>query len=266
MKSIFILIIFCLAGYAVVLAMLYVFQEKFLFFPGTAPFGECPEMETRNARAEKIENIRYYVKEKQTPGAWIILFHGNAGNACDRTYYLDLLKEVNANVVVVEYPGFGRDSNRPGQSIILNQAHDLVRHIKEKNHEDLPVFLMGESLGTGVATWVATRTKISGLILISAYTSILEVARHHYPWAPVKYLIRHKFQADLWAGQTRTPAILFHGVNDDIIPIQFARQQSLNFMGNSRLEELPDCGHNDIIDLHGKRIQEEICAFISAQP
>jgi len=263
MKLIINLICYCFAGYALILAALYFFQEKLLFYPGPTPFGDCLEMEKRNVSAERSGDIRYYLKTRPKPDSWIVIFHGNAGNACDRTYFLDLLKGFNSNVVVFEYPGFGKDSNKPGQSLILKQAHELVVHIKQNNQEGLPIYLMGESLGTGAATWVATKTDISGLILISPYTSLARVARHHYPWAPVKYLMKHKFEASLWASQTRAPAILFHGINDDIIPIRFARQQVLNFMGDKKLVELAGCGHNDIIDVGEIRIQKEIQDFMS---
>ena len=257
------LLCFSFLSYTLVLAALYFFQEKLLFFPGTTPFGECPDMEKRNALAETSGNIRYYFQGKPNPDNWILIFHGNAGNACDRTYFLDLLKDFNSNLVVFEYPGFGKDSNTPKEALILEQAYELMLHIKERNHGDLPIYLMGESLGTGVATWAATRTDITGLILISPYTSIARLAQHHYPWAPVKYLMKHKFQADIWAAKTRTPAILFHGIHDDIIPIQFARRQVLNFSGEKKLFEIPGCGHNDIIDGGGTLIQKGIKAFIS---
>jgi len=262
MKLIIQVISFGLSGYALILVALYFFQDKLLFLPGPTPFGDCPGMEYRNARAESIGDIRYYIQKKTDPDFWIVIFQGNGGNACDRTYLLDFLKDFNSNLVVFEYPGYGKDSNTPGETIFLKQALELILHIKKKDQDHLPVYLMGESLGTGVATWVATRTDIKGLILISPYTSIAQLAQHHYSWAPVKFLIKHKFLAYAWAGQTRTPVILFHGVNDEIIPIHFARQQFLNFKGEKELIEIQDCGHNDIMGKGEKVIQEKIRDFI----
>jgi len=257
------LILFLITVYSFLLAVLYFFQEKFLFYPGTTPFKNCPEMKKRSAVAVRSGNLRYYLKQNSSPDNWIIIFHGNAGNACERTYFLDFFEAFSSNIVVLEYPGFGNDVNSPGEFLILNQALELVSHIKEQNHDSLPVYLMGESLGTGVATWVATQIDISGLILISSYTSIASVAQYHYPWAPAKYLLKHKFRAEAWAGKADAPVIQFHGTKDEIIPIEFARQQHINFNHEKKFVEIPGCGHNDILDAGKNQIQNEIYNFIS---
>ncbi len=263
MKLFIQIISFGIVFYALVLVALYFFQDKLLFFPSASRFGDCPAMEARNAGAASVNGIRYYIKTNPDPDSWIIIFHGNAGSACDRTYFLDLLKDFNSNFIVFEYPGYGKDSHAPGESIFLRQALELVLHVKTNDQKHLPVYLVGESLGTGVATFVATQTDIKGLILISSYPSIARLAQYHYPFFPVKFLMKHKFPAWAWAGQTKTQTILFHGSNDDIIPVRFARLQVLNFKGKKELIEIPDCGHNDIIDIGEKIIQEKIKGFLS---
>ena len=265
MKFMFSLICLGVACYVVVVAMLYFFQEKFLFFPGYGIFGNCPAMKRYQASAETAGEIRYYLRADASPENWVVVFHGNAGNACDRTYFFDLLKGLPSNIVLFEYPGFGKDANVPGESVILKQALELMAHIKERNSEERPVFLLGESLGTGVATFAATQTAVSGLILFSAYPSISQVARHHYPWAPVSYLMKHPFNADIWARQTEVPALFFHGVNDDIIPIHLGRGQIKNFKGRTEMVEIPHCGHNDLIDPGEPLIRDKIKGFMSGR-
>nr|NJM02487.1 alpha/beta hydrolase [Desulfobacula sp.] len=252
-----------MALYALVLAAFYLFQGKMIFFPGLARFGDCPDMEGRGAKAESFGDIRYYIQKSLSPEQWIIIFHGNAGNAgnaCDRAYFLDLLEGFPANRVVFEYPGFGRDGKKPGESVILEGALVLVRHIRSLD-PGLPVYLMGESLGTGVAAFVASQTPVDGLILVSAYPSLARVARHHYPWLPVHWLMKHRFEASAWAGET--PALLFHGAADDIIPIRFAREQLACFKGEKSLVEIPGAGHNDITDAGAGLIREKIRSFIT---
>lgn len=253
---------FGIAFYALVLVALYVFQHKMLFFPSPGRFGDCPEMERRNARAESVKGLRYYLKTTPDPDAWIVIFHGNAGNACYRTYFLDLLAAFNTNLIIFEYPGYGKDLNAPGESIFLEQALSLIVHINTQNPQHLPIYLMGESLGTGVATFVATQTDIHGLILISPYPSIVQIAQYHYPFLPVRFLLKHTFPAHVWAGQTSTPVIAFHGSDDDIIPIHFARLQILNFKNKKELTEINNCGHNDIMDIGEKIIQGKIRSFL----
>lgn len=261
----FIIQIICVVAlcYFLIAAALYFFQEKMLFFPMGTSFGDCPQMGRYQAEAVEKEGIRYYVTESDSAKRWIIVFHGNAGNACDRTYFFDLLSGMDANLVLFEYPGYGGDTAKPGETIIREKALALVKQIDERSGQ-LPVYLMGESLGTGVATWTSTQTNVAGLILISAYTSLAKVGQHHYPWLPVKFLMRHKFPADNWAGQTNAPSILFHGKTDDIIPINFARKQVKNFKTHAQLFEIDNCGHNDIVDTGRVILRKEIIKFISA--
>lgn len=269
MKLVIQIIAMALACYGMIVAVLYFFQEKMLFFPMGQAFGNCRQMERYGAEAVSSNGIRYYLKRTKSAESWIIVFHGNAGNACDRSYFFDLLTGLKSHVVLCEYPGYGGDNRKPGEKIILEQALMLVKEIKKqeiktRNDKHLPVFLLGESLGTGVATWVSSQTPVSGLILISAYTAIVDVARHHYPWLPVQYLLRDRFEASVWASETTTPAILFHGIEDDIIPIKFARKQVKHFRSDAELFEIEHCGHNDIVDTGKMLIKKEINRFVSA--
>lgn len=249
---------FAAGAYVLVVIALYFFQEKMLFYPMGSAYGNCPEMTRKNARAVSKQGIRYYMKEKKDAVSWIVIFYGNGGSACDRGYFLDLLDKIPVNIVVFEYPGYGRDNNRPGEKIILVQALALIQEIKRANTSLLPIYLLGESLGTGVATFVASKTQVSGLILVSAYTSISALAQKHYPFFPVRILLRHPFRADLWAQKVFAPVLIFHGKNDDIIPIEFSREQIGNFKGKSELVELDNCGHNDIISIGETMIRAKI--------
>lgn len=249
--------------YIVITALFYFFQEKMLFFPSGPAFGRCPQMDRYGARAVESGAVRYYLKENPAAVNWIIVFHGNAGNACGRTYFFDLFDGECSNIVICEYPGYGQDKKRPGEAEIRRAALALITHVKGLPAGRLPVYLAGESLGTGVATWAATQAEVSGLILISAYTTISKVARHHYPWLPVTALLKHPFPAETWAAACDTPALLFHGKADEIIPVKFAREQARQFKGDVRLVEIENCGHNDIVDTGRRIIRENIREFIN---
>ena len=250
------------ALYAVISAFFFLFQNSFMFFPAPEKFGRCPEMEKYSVKAVSSGRLRFYLREVDKPLSWIVIFHGNAGSACDRMYYVDLFQDIPANIVILEYPGFGKDGRKPGEKIILSEASDLIKHIQKVQSEKLPIYLLGESLGTGVATWLAAKEDVQGLILISPYTSFVDLAAAHYFWLPVNLLLKNRFLADKWAKNVSSKVLAFHGMKDTIIPIKFARQQMTNFSCPKKFIEFDNTAHNDIT-INGKTvIQNEVEKFI----
>ncbi|NDY72285.1 hypothetical protein DO021_00265 [Desulfobacter hydrogenophilus] len=132
MKLVIQIIAMAIACYGMLGAVLYFFQEKMLFFPMGQIFGNCRQMERYGAEAISSNGIRYYLKRTESAESWIIVFHGNAGNACDRTYFFDLLSDLKSHVVLCEYPGYGGDNRKPGEKTILEQALMLVKEIKNQ--------------------------------------------------------------------------------------------------------------------------------------
>ena len=255
------IILTCLAAYCIVVILAFLFQDKMMYFPA-GEFGKCPEAERMGVKAVENGNVRFYVRKADRPKLCMVFFHGNAGSACDRMYFIDMFEELPADLVVFEYPGYGGDPRKPGETVILEEALALINILQSDYSDQLPVFLAGESLGTGVATWLAGQTQIKGLVLISPYTSIVDVAAAHYPFLPVRLLSRNRFLAEHWAKNVNTPAIAFHGKKDTIIPIRFARQQIEHFKGDARLVELENTGHNDILVNGRESIQSRVKQFI----
>jgi uncharacterized protein len=266
MIKILMVIIACGAGlYGLILIFFYFFQEKIMFDPGPGKFGICPEMEQAGAEAVFFEDIRYYILRQPDPKHWFIIFHGISGNACGRTHFFDMLSALNANFVVFEYPGYGEDGKTPGQTLILEKALALLKHIDTLNSSGLPVYLLAESFGTGVATFAAAKTKVQGLILISPYPSLSAVAQNRYPWLPIKHFMRHPFPASDWAAQVQTPALIFHGTKDITIPIRLAREQFAAFAGEKEMKEIAGAEHYNIKEMAKGIIREKVKEFIGGQ-
>ncbi len=249
--------------YGLIVLVVFVFQNRLMFFPSGPAFGNCPAAEHTGMEAVREGITRYYVRRASPSSPWIVVFHGNAGCACDRLYFIELLRSLDANIALFEYPGYGGDSRKPGQAIILDDARKLMHHIREKTPENTRLFLLGESLGTGVAVWLAKEVPVAGLILVSPYTSIVDVAAAHYFWLPVRRLLKNRFPAERWAEKVVAPVIAFHGKEDRIIPVTFARRQIKNFPGRADLFEIDDAGHNDITVTAGRFIQAEVKRFIN---
>ncbi|MCF8045565.1 MAG: alpha/beta hydrolase [Desulfarculaceae bacterium] len=195
---IFKIIITCIAAYCLIVVLAYFFEEKMMFFP-SGQFKDCPEADDLGVEAVRTDGCRYYARKVENPSFRMIFFHGNAGCACDRMYFIEMFKELDADLVVFEYPGYGGDSQKPSQQVILDEAMRLLHHLQNETSAPVPTYLAGESLGTGVATRLAAEGGAAGLILISPYTSITDVAAAHYPFLPVRLLSRNRFPAERWA-------------------------------------------------------------------
>ena len=243
---------FFAAIYCLFVMFVYFTQSSLLFFPDNRDFSTCPNLETYNSHPHIIqkddEEIRFYLRQLTTAKGWVIHFHGNAGGVCDRSFILENLGDLDLNIILAEYPGYSGNANKPGEKAFLSNARALLNYVKEQNKDDLPIFLYGESLGTGVSIKLASEFDIEGLILQSPYTSIAEIGQHHYPYLPVKLLAKHKFKADEWAKQVKSDVIILHGKKDRIIPIKFGKGLSTSFPGNVDFHEFPDKGHNDMVN------------------
>lgn len=234
--------------YGLALLLLYFTQDKLLFFPDQRPLIEChlmtnPQFEYQQHLIDG-ETIRFIKYKNEKAQGNLILFHGNAGSACDRGFYVDGLKESPVNIILAEYPGYGGDSNKVSAKSILENGQALFDFIKNDN---LPIILYGESLGTGVATWLASKNQISGLLLNHPYTSISEVGFHHYPFFPIGLINRHDFPSKKWAKDVKVKPIVFQGDRDQVIPLEFIEKQIQNFKEAPEYIKIEGAGHNDLL-------------------
>lgn len=230
---------------------IYFLQDSLLFFPDKRDFNSCPYLGRFNAQAQVLkeggEEIRFYLRPKEQAKGWVIHFHGNAGAACDRSFLFEALKDLPINIILAEYPGYSDHKGKLSEKSFLNNARALLNYIKSENKMDLPLFLFGESLGTGVSIKMAGEFSIKGLILQSPYTSIAAVGQKAYPFLPVKWMAKNKFSSDKWAPEVKSDVIIFHGVLDQIIPISFGKKLSTYFPQKVEFHEFPDREHNDMV-------------------
>ena len=106
--------------------------------------------------------------------------------------------------------------------------------------------LMGRSLGSGVAVYVASQRRVRGVILVTPFDSLLNVARHHYPILPVGLLLRHSFDSIGMAPAIPTPALFLVAARDEVIPPEFAVRLAQAWGGPRHTVHIEGAGHNDI--------------------
>ncbi len=175
----------------------------------------------------------------------ILIFHGNAGFAAHRGYFARGLYP-EFTVYIFEYPGYGTRSGRPSEPNFYAAAEDAVKQLSDEH--DGRIFLGGESLGSGVATYLAGTQPdhIAGLFLVTPFTSLVDVARSHYPIFPVRWLMRDRYESARHLENYEGPVAILVAGRDEIVPAKFGQKLYDGYDGPKRIWNQEDRTHNTL--------------------
>jgi pimeloyl-ACP methyl ester carboxylesterase len=195
----------------------------------------------------------------------IVVFHGNAGTAADRSYYVNALASFGYRIILAEYPGYGARKGKLGEIPFVNDAKETLRLAYEKYGK--PIYLLGESLGCGVAAAVAkdTSVQIKGIILITPWDTLLSVAKEKIPWLPVRLFLSDKYDSiqNLKTFQGRIAII--GAERDKVIPIHHAQTLYASLLVNKKMWTIKGAGHNDWLEMVDHSWWKEITDFIRSE-
>ena len=165
--------------------------------------------------------------DSAAPGFWLLIAHGNYGSIGygERPEFYAALRDIGLNLLAFDYRGFGRSGGRPGEEGVYRDAEAAYRFLTDSLR--VPpgrIVLFGHSLGTGVATELATRVPAAALVLEAAYTSIPDIGAAAYPWLPVRLLAGERFETIDKIGRVSVPKLLLHSPEDEIVPFEHGRR------------------------------------------
>jgi fermentation-respiration switch protein FrsA (DUF1100 family) len=196
--------------------------------------------------------------------AHVLLCHGNAGNISDRIPHVALLSAAGFDVLAFDYRGYGRSSGRPSESGTYSDARAARDALLQQDGVDATRLLyLGESLGGAVALALALERPPSGLVLQSAFTSVRDIARLHYPFLP-RALVPDAYPSLRRIGELRAPLLVLHGADDRIVPVMDGQALFEAAPDPKRIEIFDDVGHNDLITRAGTRWVRTIAAWAAS--
>lgn len=244
-------------------------QVKLLFPPEGEPFADFSALKALDGSAIRAsfqgQALRYYrVPARGAPRGLLLMFHGNRDSAAERIEYAQRLAPLGLQVVLAEYPGYAGDATPMSQSRFLRNALALTDEACS-HAPGLPLFLLGESLGSSAATFVAYRREPLGLILHTPWPSMVAVASARYPWLPVARLLEHPIPARDWAPHVRCPVLVLHGTLDKTVPYALGQEQAVKFRSPLRFITVPGAGHADLKDTGGQTYWGGISDFVQAR-
>ena len=174
----------------------------------------------------------------------VLFLHGNAGNISHRLDKLAVLAGLDASVLLLDYRGYGRSEGSPDEAGTYLDADAAYQWLRARGIAPETIVVYGESLGGPIATDLAARREVGGLVLESAPSSILGVAQHHYPLLPVSWFLSVRYDALARMPSVRAPVLIMHSPRDEIVPFAMAEELFAAAPGRKRLVRL-DGGHND---------------------
>ncbi|MGZ5025967.1 MAG: alpha/beta hydrolase [Methylobacter sp.] len=191
------------------------------------------------------EYLGLVAKTADTPSkGTVIIFHGNAGSAADRAYYLAPLTKLGYRVVLAEYSGYGARKGEPSEQSLISDGIEIVKRALDDFGG--PVFLWGESLGSGVAGDIVQsgQVPVKGVVLVTPFSSLADVAQHHYWFFLAKWLVRDKFDniKNLQSYSGNTAVLLAE--QDEIIPGQLTLKLYESLTHRKKLWTFKNAGHN----------------------
>jgi pimeloyl-ACP methyl ester carboxylesterase len=240
-------------GVALVLgvpAAMYFIQDSLLFMP--QPLADPPPafrttrpVEDLTFAATDSVRLRGWLVKTPSTRAPLVIYYG--GNAEEVSWQLAEPWPPGWSLAFVNYRGYGASEGKPSEVDLCADAVRVFDALAARPDVDSTrVVLVGRSLGSGVATFVAAQRSLAGVILISPYDSMTDLARRHYPWLPVGLLLRHRFDSHSLARTIRAPLVAIVAGRDTIIPPAHSRRLFDAWSGSKRWIELPDAGHNDL--------------------
>jgi pimeloyl-ACP methyl ester carboxylesterase len=226
----------------------YLMQDRLIFLPQPLAPAEHREIAERHRDVADIflqaaDGTRVHAWHVTgAAGAPLVLYFG--GNAENVAWLLDELPRMQTGAawLLVDYRGYGASSGAPSERALEADAALWYDYgAKAASH----IFAFGRSLGSGVAVHLAAERPLDGLILVAPFDSMAEVGKRHYPFLPVKLLLRHRFDSAALAPQLKAPLLCIVATHDNVIPAEHARRLYDAWGGPKQWVAL-DAGHNDI--------------------
>ena len=261
------LLVSCLSLYLVFCVVVAIFQRRLLYFPPVNTSEQVEQM-AQSAKLERWKNPSGQavgmkrLSLKQPAVGRMLIIYGNGSSATVCAHYADVIQGVAAlDIFIVEYPGYADRPGSPSQKSIFYAADEAFQLLATNG----PVYLVGESLGTGVAAYLAGTypNKVAGVVLLAPYNRLADAAQFHYPILPVHLLLLDRFPSEDYLRNYHGPVGVLVAGQDQVVPEKFGRLLYDNYHGPKRLWEF-SLGDHGTVMFQPPNVWKQIIAFWQA--
>jgi pimeloyl-ACP methyl ester carboxylesterase len=225
--------------YIAICVLLFVFQRSLIYYPQPRAKGEgSATMPLSVPDAELVISLRAH----EGPNA-IVYFGGNGEDVAYNIPEFSSAFPEHA-LYLMNYRGYGGSSGTPTERAIHQDAQALFDWVHARHPN---VVIMGRSLGSGVAIRLASERPAARLVLITPYSSIVELGARQFPYFPVRWLLQDKYESWRYAPTITVPTLIVAAENDEVIPRASTDDLYSRFKpGVASLQVIPGAGHNSL--------------------
>ncbi len=253
-----------LALLGVLLAVLWALQRRLIYLPsnGNVPLAHEVIEGGRDVTLETSDGLSlgawFVPADEPSIGLTVLVANGNAGNRSLRAPLARALSEEGFAVLLFDYRGYGGNPGSPSEEGLARDARAAYWFLVDQGIPDERLLYFGESLGAAVMAELATEHPPAGLVLRSPFVDLAAVGRVHYPFLPVRALLRDRYPVVDHIRDVKVPITVVYGTRDGIVPPEQSRAVAKAAGGPTTIVEVEGANHNDPALLSGPELIDAV--------
>jgi fermentation-respiration switch protein FrsA (DUF1100 family) len=256
--------------FTLLVGLLWAFQRSLIYLPDDGPVGAA-DAQLPGARdvtlttGDGLELGAWYLPGPDADAPAVLVANGNGGHRGMRAPLARALGAEGLAVLLFDYRGYGGNPGSPseaGLALDVRAAREFL--LREAHVPSDRLLYFGESLGAAVVTELATQHPPAGLVLRSPFVDLASVGAVHYPFLPVRLLLRDRYPVAEQLGRVGVPTTVVYGTGDSIVPPGQSRAVAAAAAQLHRLVEVPGADHNDLVLLDGEAVVSAVVELARA--
>jgi uncharacterized protein len=253
-----------------VVAGMWAFQRRLVYFPDRSPAPPAAAVlpggrDVTVHTSDGLDLTAWFVPPPaRDRGLAVLVAPGNAGNRAGRAGVATALQDRGFAVLLMDYRGYGGNPGSPSEEGLARDADAAVRTLTGLGYPPERTLYLGESLGTGVVAGLQERRPPAGVVLRSPFTDLAAVGAHHYPWLPVRRLLRDRFPVAEPMSRSEVPTVVVYGDRDSVVPSSLSAEVARRTRTLVATVVLP-ADHNDPV-MFGPRLADAVARLADTLP
>lgn len=243
--------VYLILFYVIVLIATYFFQRKLIYLPekvdsvNPAQWG-AEQMQVITLQTSDGLSIKAWYQKAESGKPTIAFFHGNAGHIGHRVVNIKPYLQKGYGVLLADYRGYSGNLGEPSEQGLYQDARAAMEFLQQQAIPCEYIILHGESLGAAVAVQMALEYRVALLVLQAPFNRLTDVAKAHYPFLPVKTLLKEKYDSQGKIVNIKVPVLIIHGDKDTIAPMQLSKKLFASANQPKHYVEHPNMQHSDL--------------------